>query len=109
MQALYKAIPLDNRKAPPYGCRMDTKTPIQRACDAAGSMSELARRIEVRPPTVHQWVTGLRPVPSERCPQIERVTGGLVTCEELRPDLAEHWAYLRGTSASASPDDEAAA
>ena len=24
-------------------------------------------------------------------------------------DLAEHWAYLRGTSASASPDDEAAA
>lgn len=67
-------------------------------------MSELARRIDVRPPTVHQWATGVRPVPSERCPQIERATGGLVTCEELRPDLAEHWAYLRGKAAAPAKD-----
>lgn len=29
---------------------------------------------------------------------IERETGGAVTCEELRPDLNEHWSYIRGTA-----------
>jgi DNA-binding transcriptional regulator YdaS (Cro superfamily) len=48
-------------------------------------------------------------VPAERCPQIERATDGAVTCEELRPDLAEHWAYLRGTGAAVKSDEERAA
>ncbi len=29
---------------------------------------------------------------------IERHSNGAVTVEELRPDLMEHWAYIRGTS-----------
>lgn len=33
---------------------------------------------------------------------IERETLGAVTCEELRPDLAEQWAYLRGTKKEAA-------
>lgn len=28
---------------------------------------------------------------------IEMFSGGAVTCEDLRPDLSEQWAYLRGT------------
>jgi DNA-binding transcriptional regulator YdaS (Cro superfamily) len=32
-------------------------------------------------------------VPADRCPVIERETGGAVRCEELRPDV--DWAYLR--------------
>jgi DNA-binding transcriptional regulator YdaS (Cro superfamily) len=28
---------------------------------------------------------------------IERATGGAVRCEDLRPDLADDWAYLRAT------------
>ncbi|MDT4679101.1 transcriptional regulator, partial [Escherichia coli] len=32
----------------------------------------------------------------ERCPAIEKATGGAVTCEELRPDI--DWAYLRGAA-----------
>lgn len=28
---------------------------------------------------------------------IERATSGAVTCEELRPDLAEEWSYLRNS------------
>lgn len=32
---------------------------------------------------------------------IEIATGGQVTCEELRPDLADQWAYLRGTKKAA--------
>lgn len=73
------------------------------------TQADFARALSVTPAYINQIITGIRRVPSERCSEIERVTGGLVTCEELRPDLAEHWAYLRGTSASASPDDEAAA
>jgi DNA-binding transcriptional regulator YdaS (Cro superfamily) len=29
---------------------------------------------------------------------IERETGGLVTVEETRPDLIDHWTYIRGTA-----------
>lgn len=29
---------------------------------------------------------------------IERESGGAVTVEELRPDLAPQWAYIRGTA-----------
>lgn len=58
---------------------------------------QLARALGVAPPLLSQWRTGVREVPAERCPTIERETGGLVTCEELRPDV--EWGYLRGTAA----------
>ena len=45
--------------------------------------------------TVQQWRATR--VPAEYCSEIERATKGAVTCEDLRPDLAEHWAFLRGT------------
>lgn len=32
-------------------------------------------------------------VPAEYCPAIERATGGMVRCEELRPDV--EWDVLR--------------
>ena len=34
---------------------------------------------------------------AEFCVDIERATNGLVTCEELRPDLTAQWQYLRNT------------
>lgn len=71
--------------------------------------SELARALSVDPPLLYQWRKRIRKVPAERCWQIERATDGAVTCEELRPDLAEHWAYLRGTAAATRPDREHAA
>ncbi|MFA7278616.1 MAG: helix-turn-helix domain-containing protein [Sterolibacterium sp.] len=68
---------------------------IERACDLLGGLGALARILKVSSPTVSQWRTGIRRVPAERCPAIERATNGEVTCEELRPDV--DWAYLRGT------------
>ena len=73
-------------------------TPIERAIETVGSQAALAKACGVAPALVYQWLRGLRQVPTERCPAIEQATGGAVTCEELRPDLAEHWAYLRGTA-----------
>ncbi len=53
----------------------------------------LAAQVGIAPAQLSQWRTGARRVPAERCPDIERITGRLVTCEEMRPDV--DWAYLR--------------
>lgn len=67
---------------------------IQRAADFFGGQAKLARALGVKPPTVNQWTNGDRPVPAERCPQIEQLTKGSIRCEDLRPDV--NWAVLRG-------------
>jgi len=73
-----------------------------------GRAAELARALRITPALIAQWASTRR-VPAERCSAIERATGGQVTCEELRPDLAEHWAYLRGTKKVVDqPEQEAA-
>lgn len=58
-----------------------------------GAQKRLASAIKVHPVLMSQWTTGERRVPADHCPAIERETGRLVTCEELRPDVA--WAVLR--------------
>lgn len=72
---------------------MDVSTPFKRAIEAAGGVTKLAVAMGITAQRVSNWVE--RGVPAERCPDIERATGGAVTCEELRPDV--DWAYLRGT------------
>jgi DNA-binding transcriptional regulator YdaS (Cro superfamily) len=74
--------------------------PIEKACRAVGSQSALAAALGVARPTVNQWVFAKRPIPAERCIDIERATGGAVRCEDLRPDI--DWAYLRGTHKEAA-------
>ena len=58
-----------------------------------GNAANLARALGVSPVMVSQWVSGVKSVPAERCPAIERATGGDVRCEELRPDV--EWNVLR--------------
>ena len=60
-----------------------------------GKAADLARSIGVSAVLVSQWKTMSRPIPAERCPEIEKATGGAVRCEELRPDV--DWAYLRNS------------
>ena len=66
----------------------------------------LAAHIGVSPVTVSEWCTGKKAVSLERCVPIERFTDGAVTCEELRPDKAAQFAYLR---AQGQPAPDAAA
>lgn len=70
---------------------MDLKTYLE----ARGTGQILARSVGVSQVIVSQWKTGVKIVPAERCPTIERVTGGLVRCEDLRPDV--DWGFIRGT------------
>lgn len=64
-----------------------------------GEVVRLARAIDVAPAVVSQWKNGVRNVPADRCPAVERATDGAVRCEDLRPDV--DWAYLRGTEKAA--------
>lgn len=52
-----------------------------------GAATRLARDVGVSPPLIWQWLSGQRPIPPDRCPAIERASGGKVSCEELRTDV----------------------
>ena len=65
--------------------------------EGRGAASYLGRALGAAPSLISLWASGERQVPAERCPAIERLTRGAVTCEELRPDV--DWAVLRGTGA----------
>lgn len=55
----------------------------------------MAKRLGISPPTVNQWINGTRKIPARRCPEaIEKVTSGVVRCEELGLMLI---GLLRGT------------
>lgn len=60
-----------------------------------GRSARLGRELNVSSVLISQWANGTRPIPAERCPEIEKATNRAVTCEELRPDI--DWAYLRST------------
>lgn len=50
-----------------------------------GGPTAVARMLGIKAPSVIGWAG--KP-PPDRCPAIERATGGRVTCEQLRPDVA---------------------
>jgi len=67
-----------------------------------GIAANLGRELGIPSVLISQWANGTRQVPAERCPEIEKATGGIVTCEDLRPDV--DWKYLRGTTAQAASE-----
>ena len=73
--------------------------PIDRAAALLGSQSALAAALGVSKTAVSQWKEAGRRVPAEHCPKIERLTGGAMRCEELRPDM--DWNVLRAGSVPA--------
>jgi DNA-binding transcriptional regulator YdaS (Cro superfamily) len=80
----------------------DIKHPIDRAADIVGSQVALASLLGVSKAAVNQWKDPGRKVPAEKCPAIEKATGGAVRCEDLRPDVA--WGVLR-EQAPETPQD----
>ena len=60
---------------------------LERAIDYFGTAAELAKHLGIKSQSIHQWRTGRARVTAERAIDIERVTGGVVRREHLRPDL----------------------
>ena len=65
---------------------MSYQQAIQLACEHVGTPAGLAKAIDVSPALVHQWRSGIRPVPVQHCLAIHRATKGAVTPRDLRPD-----------------------
>ncbi|MDR6421324.1 DNA-binding transcriptional regulator YdaS (Cro superfamily) [Paraburkholderia phenoliruptrix] len=84
-----------------------TQQAVLMACEILGSKSALARAVGVKPPTVQQWCNGERPVPPNKCIEIERATGRRVRVEQLGPDI--DWAYIRDSAQSIADDESIAA
>lgn len=92
------------------------KHPIERTAEVLGSQVALATLLGVTKAAVHQWKDEGRRVPAEHCPVIERETRRIsadrgdpsmvVTCEELRPDVA--WEVLREQTQDSTPEPKAA-
>lgn len=61
------------------------RTPFEKACDLVGA-ANLARELDVSPQAIHEWKKAKRPIPVDRCTQIELATAGAVTRKDLRPD-----------------------
>ncbi len=51
------------------------------------SQKELARRVGVTQGMVSQWLRKHRPISAEKVLPLERATDGLVSRQELRPDI----------------------
>ena len=58
-----------------------------------GSKTALAKKLQIRPWSVHKW--NENKIPYERCLEIEDLTNGLVKADDLRPDM--NWALLRSS------------
>jgi len=59
---------------------------VERVIELVGTQAKLARALGVSPAAIHKMRrTGV--VPAKRCKQIELLTGGRVTAEQLRPDI----------------------
>lgn len=59
------------------------------------SQAAFAKQLGVSQGLVYQWISGKRPVAAEKCPEIERITNGAVTCEELNDRV--DWAFVRAS------------
>lgn len=61
--------------------------PIDRAVALFETQAAFAHAIEISPQRLYKWLRKGSAVAPEKCRLIERVTGGKVTAQELRPDI----------------------
>lgn len=67
-----------------------------------GNAKSLAGWVGISPSFLSQVASGERPANLDLCVAIEKATNGKVTCEEIMPTQAEHFAYLRGLTDKAA-------
>lgn len=71
----------------------EAEHPLEVAAGIVGSYTRLAKLLGRTKGAVGQWKDPERKVPAECCGAIERLTGGRVDCETLRPDV--DWGIYR--------------
>lgn len=66
---------------------MSVMDKIAQVIDAAGGASSLAKRLGVKPPTVYQWKSGVRPIPPRHAIAIGKMWPEVATAAELCPKV----------------------
>ena len=66
---------------------MNTTEAINAVIEAAGGVGALASKLKVKPPTVSQWRSGVRPVPPRLALHIQQHFPAIVSARDLRPDI----------------------
>lgn len=100
---------MDRKSIYNRGMEIQTETPLDHAIRLGGGITKFAKSLGLKSHmVVYQW-TKTR-VPAEHCPAIERETGAVIRCEDLRPDI--EWCVLRQSpelvTPSAAPANPAA-
>lgn len=62
---------------------------IEKAITFFGSQANLAKELEVKRMNIQYWKKSNASIPIKRCLQIEQLTNGAVTRQDLRPD--DYW------------------
>jgi len=70
-----------------YCVSMKKNKPLSKIIKEVGSVSELARQLNVSQPYVSHWLAGRKPIPATKVRLIVELSNGKVTEEELRPDI----------------------
>jgi len=66
---------------------VNTKYEFERAIKIVGSQSEMARRLNCKPGHVWFWLNRAKTIPAEIVISVEKMTHGIVTRHDLRPDI----------------------
>lgn len=69
-------------------------TQIKEAIDRAGGVMAVASHFGIRPVSVYEWIRR-GSVPADKCPEIEKFSGGVARCEDLNHQV--DWAYVRAS------------
>ena len=62
------------------------KVDVRKVIEAAGGQSKVASSLGIERQSVWRWVEKNR-IPAERCRELEQLTDGAVTAEQMRPDI----------------------
>lgn len=66
---------------------MKKNEPLLKIINEVGSVTELARQLNVSQPYVSHWLSGTKPIPATKVKLLVELSNGKVTEEELRPDV----------------------
>ncbi len=67
------------------------------------SQTAFAKLLGVSQGMVYQWLAGKRPISADQCPEIEKLTGGEVRCEDLNDKV--DWAFVRESGGHIAPTE----
>lgn len=70
--------------------------PLKKAITIVGGQRKLALICGVSQASVSKWLNGISKIGEDKAILLEQALNGLVTCEELRPDV--NWSVIRGRS-----------